>query len=1166
MKKWIKRTSLITLGVGLLASGTLSVQNVQAQTQISDYSKSFLSQVNDWQISDKQDQTPQANLSSDTLVIKFTKPLTQTEHRLAGGTLIKQFSDLNYAVVKVGSKKRLDKIIANYQKYRKVVAVTPSAFYKPLALDDPKAGSQYQIDMLHLASAQRLAGTNKVTVAVIDQGIDSNHPDLKGRLLPSYNAANPINQGSPDFHGTHVAGIVAANKGNGMGGYGVNPNAKILPIDVFDRKGEASDYVIAQGILYAVDHGANVINLSLGSTMPSPLIEEAIKKAIAKNITVVAAAGNTGDETLNYPAAYEGVISVGSVNKEKKLSSFSTYGTSIDLVAPGDEIYSTIYEYEKKSSYRKLSGTSMASPMVAGAASLLLSKYPKLTPYQVEYILEHTAQDLGSRGFDDYYGSGLVNPLAALQFDMKKLPAITNKPLSEKEQLEKAAAVTLTGKTTLTGGITKPFEEKWYKADVKKGDQLQFVLDGAAQFDYKLMIHMYENQEKVELDVNKVREGKKEGKLFTAPFDGTVIFAVKDVNGSYDDSGKGQSKYTITVEKQAAVPEDESTVEKPLDIALPYKGDKGLVRLTGNEGDDDFYRFSVKEQEAVKINLEAIPGVDTSISVYPADQLYPTAADEMSEEEKAALEGQSPDLSQIDPAFYSNNGSYSEGEILTFLADPDMQYVIKVSNKKDNNYGIYDYVMNPGLMETDQNPEASLEPYILQVDGKVLPPDEDSFPMGMAEQDAKAVGDSAVAKTREALADKKTDDDYEQYIQMIQDGSQAYEMGDTGSGSLQMLEDEDWFAVSPTETGIYQFGFLKPSENVPMMEMYHIVAETDEEGTETSYLENVGSNMSYNGYNGQLSPAFYAGLKRDETYYIRIGTDYLTNNISFEPYQFTSKLTVKNPQDAYEDNDNLEQVSKNLPAKAVEGNFALANDQDAFYLESKSSQIYGVTMSRKTIDEKWRAKYPKELINPFYAMVTIVEDTNKNRKLDLDEYDSMQTIDHITDIGTTYGSFKAAKGKNYIVIASGYVDSFIPLTLWPYLLNIAPVNLQDEDKGSIVKKNIPSKPLPLKVTGKNQLKASGYLNAGIPNGDEDWYSFKLTKDAKGKIELAAGVEIDGTISLYKDGKFITTADYYPEGDNEVVYFSLKKGNYTIKVRDDNGNSTLNPYTLTVTAQ
>ena len=126
--------------------------------------------------------------------------------------------------------------MAAYQKLGHVVSVTPSIQYKTFTTQDPKSSQQYFIKQLNLEKSQALAGNTPITVAVIDQGVDTKHPDLKGRLLPSYNAVNPMNQGSPDFHGTHVAGIIAANKNNGIGGYGVNPNAKILPIDVFDRQ------------------------------------------------------------------------------------------------------------------------------------------------------------------------------------------------------------------------------------------------------------------------------------------------------------------------------------------------------------------------------------------------------------------------------------------------------------------------------------------------------------------------------------------------------------------------------------------------------------------------------------------------------------------------------------------------------------------------------------------------------------------------------------------------------------------------------------------------------------------------------------------------------------------------------------------------------------------
>ncbi|ESU34192.1 hypothetical protein G3A_02220 [Bacillus sp. 17376] len=1152
MKKWIKQTAIVVASASLLIGPTVG-SSVYAVSNKTNYESSFLNGRVGGKI-----QTQKDALSKDTLVIKFSKPLTQAEHRNAGGMLIKQFSNLNYAVVKIQNKKSLDKVIKNYQRLHKVKNVTPSAIYKPFGLEDPKAGGQYQNTMLQLEKAQSMAGKNNIVVAVIDQGIDTKHPDLKGRLLPGYNTVNPMNQGSPDYHGTHVAGIIAANKGNGMGGYGVNPQAKILPIDVFDRGWGASDFAIAQGILLAVEKGAKVINMSLGGPMRSSLIEEAIKKAFEKGVVVIAAAGNSGDDSLSYPAAYEGVISVGSVDKGKTLSGFSTFGTSVDLVAPGNEIYSTIYEYERKSSYRPLSGTSMASPMVAGIASLLLSKYPKLTPMQVEYILEHTADDLGDRGFDVKFGNGLVNPVRALEFDMKKLPDLTKRVWDEKEILKNARIADLSKQITLRGGILAPFDEKWFKSEVKKGDKIQLVLNGSSKFDYKLMLQFFSEESNEAFEVNKVREGLSEGKLFEAPADGTLAIGVKEVNGSYDDSGRGESKFYLKLKKQAELSADESSIDKPVDVSLPFDSGNNKFTLLGEEGDDDYYSFFVNEEQAISMELSELPGVDTSLSVYMADQIFPPDFETWPEEEKQSfLDALLSGDMQLDPFMYENKGRVSEGEKLNFTAMPETAYIVKVTNKKDNYYGYYDYFFDPSLMEEEQQPESSMVPYSLKIDGKILPPDEDMFPLFDRYEE-----EGNVEKTKEAIKEDEGYNPEQEFLNMVIEGSQPYEIGGEGEGYLQMMEDEDWFAVTPEETGIYEFDFINENSNVPLMEVYEIVEEEDMEGKNSSYLSQIGSNLQFDWYSVKLNSKVYTGFKKGVTYYVKVGADYFNGNVSYDPYKFTSNLLIKNPQDKYEDNDKPENV-KNLPGSVVEGNFAMPHDEDFFYLESKKSEIYTGLLERKTIEEKWIKQYPKGLVEPFYGVMVVLEDLNKNRKLDKEDYDRMQVIERGIDTGKTYGSFKVEKGENYIIAVLGYMEGITPLTLWPYKLTIAPANQIDEDKGSVVKNNIPSKPLTIAKKGKDLLSASGYLNAGVPYGDEDWYVLKLDKTTKGKIEFAAGAEVDGVVSIYKNGKLVTTSDLYPEGDTEIVYFNLKKGTYHIKVRDTFGNTTITPYKLNI---
>ena len=152
--------------------------------------------------------------------------------------------------------------------------------------------------------------------------------------------------------------------------------------------------------LYAIEQGADIINMSLGGYGESPLMKEAVKKAIDNGITVVAAAGNESTDDYSFPASFEGVISVGSTNDRNKLSSYSNYGPSIDVVAPGEDVYGTVFDAKKGSSFVKFSGTSMASPVVAGVASLLKSKYPNLKPHEIKAILEMTSKDLGERGYD----------------------------------------------------------------------------------------------------------------------------------------------------------------------------------------------------------------------------------------------------------------------------------------------------------------------------------------------------------------------------------------------------------------------------------------------------------------------------------------------------------------------------------------------------------------------------------------------------------------------------------------------------------------------------------------------------------------------------------------------------------------------------------------------
>ncbi|MDI6104785.1 S8 family serine peptidase [Actinoplanes sp. NEAU-A12] len=276
---------------------------------------------------------------------------------------------------------------------------------------------QWSLTTMNVPPAWQASTGTGITVAVIDSGVDAAHPDLAGQILPGIDLVADVEGVStdPNGHGTHVAGIIAAVTGNGAGVTAVAPHAKILPIRALDAHGAGYMSDTATGIVYAADHGAHVINMSLGGAQPSAAVSNAISYARSKGVVVVAAAGNSradGSPT-SYPAADEGVIAVASSTSGDEYSSFSNRGDYIDVTAPGSDIIST-YPTATGNAYVSMSGTSMAAPHVAALAALLKGHRPALTPGQVQQAMQTSAVDLGTAGKDSDYGYGRVDAAAAL--------------------------------------------------------------------------------------------------------------------------------------------------------------------------------------------------------------------------------------------------------------------------------------------------------------------------------------------------------------------------------------------------------------------------------------------------------------------------------------------------------------------------------------------------------------------------------------------------------------------------------------------------------------------------------------------------------------------------------------------------------------------------------
>lgn len=353
-----------------------------------------------------------------------------------------------FETVPARSEKSAEKIIDRAQDGSSTIAVTMTQPITMAAFKaDPYRPSQWAHDVLRTSTAWESSVGNGVTVAVVDTGVLATHSDLADKVLSGYDFVdNDNNAADRNGHGTHVAGIIAAIAGNGIGIAGITRGTSILPVRVLDQDGNGDSAGLARGIVWAANNGANVINLSLASdaTSDDPAVITAIDYARSMRVVVVAAAGNAPcPRPLSgrsiYPANHPGVIGVGAIDSNRSISSFSCAGPWTDVVAPGGGIISTMVGTpaadlgcpggSATNNYCILSGTSMATPYVAGVAALAIAAIgPKWTVADIEGSVQNTTTDLGPIGRDPSYGNGLINPVAMLnlinnRFGSSKPPA-----------------------------------------------------------------------------------------------------------------------------------------------------------------------------------------------------------------------------------------------------------------------------------------------------------------------------------------------------------------------------------------------------------------------------------------------------------------------------------------------------------------------------------------------------------------------------------------------------------------------------------------------------------------------------------------------------------------------------------------------------------------------
>ncbi len=310
---------------------------------------------------------------------------------------------------RIPDRRSVAAVVRSLEGERLVASAQPNYLFA-LQEDQATAGgdpAQYSLAKLHLPQAHALAKGANVLVAVIDSGVDANHPDLAGSVAETFDAISVA--GMPHKHGTAIAGLIAAH-GKLLG---AAPSARILAVRAFDPReagAEGTTFNILKGIDWAASRGANVINMSFAGP-PDPAIRRSLEAARRKGIVLVAAAGNAGANSPPlYPAADPNVIAVTATDADDKLFEQASRGGHIALAAPGAQVLVAIPD----NGYEMSSGTSYSAAEVSGIVALMLQRKPGLTPDQVRTMLRTTARDLGPKGPDVMYGAGLANAYGAL--------------------------------------------------------------------------------------------------------------------------------------------------------------------------------------------------------------------------------------------------------------------------------------------------------------------------------------------------------------------------------------------------------------------------------------------------------------------------------------------------------------------------------------------------------------------------------------------------------------------------------------------------------------------------------------------------------------------------------------------------------------------------------
>ncbi len=355
------------------------------------------------------------------VMVRFKPDLAQAEIeqtlRDLGATVLQKKEALGIYRLRLPDGKTVSNFVREHSRNRNLALIEPNFTASvlaapPVAPNDPSLPEQWGLNIIQAPKAWEVTtGEPEVVVAILDTGIELTHPDLKNKVVPGYDFVNGDADPSDDHgHGTHVAGIVAAEGNNGQGIAGVAWGSRLMPVRVIGAAGEGTYSDVVDGILFAADHGAKVLNFSIGGYAWSQILDDAVEYAHGKGALLVAAAGNDGTSDPVYPAACPNVIGVAATDPADQIWASANHGSHVRLCAPGTDILSTTLG----NGYGRATGTSASAAHAAGVAALVFSRNREISNTQVEQMLYATADDLGASGYDPVFGFGRLNAAGAL--------------------------------------------------------------------------------------------------------------------------------------------------------------------------------------------------------------------------------------------------------------------------------------------------------------------------------------------------------------------------------------------------------------------------------------------------------------------------------------------------------------------------------------------------------------------------------------------------------------------------------------------------------------------------------------------------------------------------------------------------------------------------------